>query len=484
MRAWQLLILSGHKLEEYRHFIERCQELIGAEYVFISDEDKKPFLTDWSKRYTGNAIAVLRPKNTQEISELVSLCHEQNIAIVPQGGNTGLCGGATPQDKGSSVVISTSRLNKIREIDVDNATITLDAGVILSHAQEAALSAGKLFPLSLAAEGSCTIGGNLGTNAGGVQVLRYGNMRDLTLGIEVVTPTGSILNGLRGLRKDNTGYSLKDLYIGSEGTLGIITAATLKLYPLPQSKTSSLVAIKDIGCAIKLIHQARESCNADLTAFELISTRALTLDLDKVKNLGSILDTPSGWVVLLEFSSMENEQQSRNQLEAFLGKAFELDLISDAVIASSIQQSKDLWSIREGIPEAQLKLGNIIKHDISLPISNIASFIEETEAKLKMLWPNMQTIIFGHVGDGNLHYNLAPLSPDLSKDIEERRTSINQLVHDQVYSYSGSFSAEHGIGQSKRDELPLRKGSIEIELMRSIKKALDPKNLMNPGKVL
>lgn len=484
MRAWQLPISSGYKLEEYRYFIERCQQLIGTEYVLINDVDKSPFLTDWSKRYTGNALAVLKPKNTQETSELVSLCHEQNIAIVPQGGNTGLCGGATPQNKGSSVVISTSRLNQIREIDVDNATITLEAGVILSHAQEAAMNAGKLFPLSLAAEGSCTIGGNLGTNAGGVQVLRYGNMRDLTLGIEVVTPTGSIFNGLRGLRKDNTGYSLKDLYIGSEGTLGIITAATLKLYPLPQSKVSSLVAIKDIGCAIKLIHQARESCNADLTAFELISTRALTLDLNKVKNLGAILDTPSGWVVLLEFSSMENEKQSRDQLEAFLGKAFELDFISDAVIANSIQQSKDLWSIREGIPEAQLKLGNIIKHDISLPISNIASFIEETEAKLRILWPNMQTIVFGHVGDGNLHYNLAPISPSLSNDIEERRKLINQLVHDQVYSYSGSFSAEHGIGQSKRDELPLRKGVIEIELMRSIKKALDPKNLMNPGKVL
>ena len=471
-------------MEQYRHFIECCQKLIGAEYVYISDADKNPFLTDWSKRYTGNAIAVLRPKNTQEVAELVTLCCEENISIVPQGGNTSLCGGATPQSKGSSAVISMSRLNQIRELDLDNSTITLDAGVILSHAQDAALNAGKLFPLSLAAEGSCTIGGNLGTNAGGVQVLRYGNMRDLTLGVEVVTPTGSVFIGLRGLRKDNTGYSLKDIYIGSEGTLGIITAATLKLYPLPQSKVTSLVTIKDIDCAIKLIHQARERCNADLTAFELISTRAINLVPNKARNLRSKLDILSGWVVLLEFSSMDKEEQGQLQLETFLGEAFELELITDAVISTSIQQSKDLWSIRENIPEAQLKLGNIVKHDISLPISNIANFIEETEVKLNMLWPSMQTIIFGHVGDGNLHYNLAPISPELSEEIEEKRPLINELVHNQVYKYSGSFSAEHGIGQAKREELPLRKSSVEIELMRKIKKALDPKNIMNPGKIL
>lgn len=471
-------------MEQHHHFIASCQQLIGTENVYITTLDKKQYLTDWSKRYTGDAIAVLRPKNTQEVANLVTLCHAENIAIVPQGGNTGLCGGATPQNKGISVVISTSRLNRIRELDLDNATITLDAGVILSQAQEVALNAGKLFPLSLAAEGSCTIGGNLATNAGGVQVLRYGNMRDLTLGVEVVTPNGSIFNGLRGLRKDNTGYSLKDLYIGSEGTLGIITAATLKLYPLPQSKATSLVAIKDISYSIKLIHQAREQCNADLTAFELISTRALNLVTNKGGSLGSLPDTPSGWVVLLEFSSMESEEQSRLQLEIFLSKAFELDLISDAVISTSLQQSKDLWSIRESIPEAQLKLGNIVKHDISLPISNIPRFLEETELKLNQLWSGMKTIIFGHVGDGNLHYNLAPISPELSEEMETKRPLINELVHNQVYKYSGSFSAEHGIGQAKRNELPLRKSAIEIGLMKEIKNALDPKNIMNPGKVL
>ena len=471
-------------MERYEQFIAACQKIIGTQYVLLSDADKTPFLTDWSKRFTGSAIAVLKPKTTTEVAALVALCNQENIAIIPQGGNTGLCGGATPSGGGNNIVISTTRLNQIRDIDLDNSTMTVEAGTILSQVQDAALTAGKLFPLSLAAEGSCTIGGNLGTNAGGVQVLRYGNTRDLCLGIEVVTPSGEILNSLRGLRKDNTGYSLKDLYIGSEGTLGIITAATLKLYPLPQSKVTSLVALNNIHSATKLIDLARKRCNADLTAFELISGRALSLVAEKAKNLGSILTNSSAWVVLMEFSSMDQEKDNREQLETLLNEAYELNFISDAVIANSIQQSRELWSLRESIPEGQLPLGTTIKHDISMPISKIADFIEATEIALKELWPNMETIVFGHLGDGNLHYNLAPLSPDLSSEIEQRRKSINELVHNQVYQYSGSFSAEHGIGQAKRDELPRRKSPVEIELMRAIKKALDPKNIMNPGKVL
>jgi FAD/FMN-containing dehydrogenase len=471
-------------LERYEQFIAACQKIIGTQYVLLSDADKTPFLTDWSKRFTGSAIAVLKPKTTTEVAALVALCNQENVAIIPQGGNTGLCGGATPTSDGNNIVISTTRLNQIRDIDLDNSTMTVEAGAILSQVQDAALTAGKLFPLSLAAEGSCTIGGNLGTNAGGVQVLRYGNTRDLCLGIEVVTPSGEILNSLRGLRKDNTGYSLKDLYIGSEGTLGIITAATLKLYPLPQSKVTSLVALNNIHSATKLIDLARKRCNADLTAFELISGRALSLVAEKAKNLGSILTNSSAWVVLMEFSSMEQEKDNREQLETLLNEAYELNFISDAVIANSIQQSKELWSLRESIPEGQLPLGTTVKHDISMPISKIADFIEATEIALKELWPNMETIVFGHLGDGNLHYNLAPLSPDLSSEIEQRRKSINELVHNQVYQYSGSFSAEHGIGQAKRDELPRRKSPVEIELMRAIKKAFDPKNIMNPGKVL
>lgn len=465
-------------------FIEQCQAIIGTDYVYVSDDDKEPYLIDWGKRFVGSAKAILKPKNTQDVAALVRLCHSHGVSIVPQGGNTGLCGGATPDNSGNSVVISTARLNAVRNIDLENAAITVEAGVILSHAQEAAVASGKLFPLSLAAEGSCTIGGNLATNAGGIQVLHYGNMRDLTLGLEVVTATGEIFDGLRSLRKDNTGYSLKDLYIGSEGTLGIITAATLKLYPLPHSKVTALVGLTSIESAIELIELSRVTCNANLTAFELISTRALSLVTKATQNFDSLIKTTSGWAVLLEFSSMEDGGKSQTHMETLLSEAFELGLITDAMIANSIQQSKELWSIRETIPEAQLKLGTIIKHDISLPISALPSFIASTGAKLQKYYPNANTIIFGHLGDGNLHYNLAPKSPELSGWIEENRTPINQLIHDEVYKYTGSFSAEHGIGQSKKDELPLRKSAVEIELMRAIKKALDPKNIMNPGKVL
>lgn len=403
---------------------------------------------------------------------------------MPQGGNTGLCGGATPISDYQSVVILTSRMNRIHEVNLENLTITLDSGVPLASAQEAAKQSGKLFPLSLASEGSCTIGGNLSTNAGGVQVLRYGNMRDLTLGLEVVTPNGEIFNGLRGLRKDNTGYSLKDLYIGSEGTLGIITAATLKLFPLPRSKATALVALADVKSSIQLIELINQHCNADLTAFEIISSKALRLVPSGIEKLAGLVDSKSHWTVLIELSSMEDEEKSYVQLESLLEKAFDLALINDAVLSKSLQQSKELWKIREEIPEAQFSLGTIIKHDISLPISALAEFASSTELKLKNFWPHLQTIIFGHIGDGNLHYNIAPLTPEFSTELESRRKDINQLVHDEVYKYSGSFSAEHGIGQLKRDELTQRKSSVELGLMKSIKIALDPNGIMNPGKVL
>jgi FAD/FMN-containing dehydrogenase len=452
--------------------------------VCDSKADNQPFLTDWSKRFSGDAIAVLKPKNTQEVAALVSLCNQNKISIVPQGGNTGLCGGATPISDYQSVVILTNRMNRIHEINLENSTMTLDSGVLLASAQEAAKESGKLFPLSLASEGSCTIGGNLSTNAGGVQVLRYGNMRDLTLGLEVVTPSGEILNGLRGLRKDNTGYSLKDLYVGSEGTLGIITAATLKLFPLPRSKATALVALADVKSSIQLIELINQHCNADLTAFEIISSKALRLIPSGVEKLAGLADEKSHWTVLIELSSMEDEEKSYAQLESLLEKAFDIALINDAVLSKSLQQSKEFWNIREGIPEAQFSLGTIIKHDISLPISALAEFVSSTELALKNFWPHLQTIIFGHIGDGNLHYNIAPLAPEFSTELESRRKDINQLVHDEVYKYSGSFSAEHGIGQLKRDELTTRKSYVELELMRSIKRALDPNGIMNPGKVL
>jgi FAD/FMN-containing dehydrogenase len=459
-------------------------DAIGEEYVLSKDEDKVPYLTDWGKRFKGNALAVLRPKNTSEVAALIKICKHHRVPIVPQGGNTGLCGGATPDASGRAVVICLRRLNQIKALDLENATITVGAGAVLKHVQEAAVLKNRLFPLSLAAEGSCTIGGNLATNAGGVQVLRYGNMRDLTLGLEVVTANGEIWNGLRGLRKDNTGYSLKDLFIGSEGTLGIITAATLKVFPLPRTKLTVLVKVTDVASSIALLQQVQKVCSADLTAFELISNRAIELVSDRFVLAQQLLQDQSDWLVLIELSSMDSEDKVRLDLQNLLMDAMDSKLVLDGIVADSIQQSKAMWGIRETIPEAQLQLGNVIKHDISLPISELSDFIQTTNARLKESWPDIEIIVFGHVGDGNLHYNIVGINLEVSTLLENRRSQINQLVHDQVYLHNGSFSAEHGIGQAKVTELTERKSSVEMALMRAIKKGLDPLCIMNPNKVI
>jgi len=464
--------------------LSEFESAIGKQYVLDKDEDKEPYLTDWGRRYRGKALAVLKPGNTAEVASLVKICNTHRISIVPQGGNTGLCGGATPDNTGDSVIILLHRLNQIFDVDIQNSTITVGAGAILKQVQDAALEHGALFPLSLAAEGSCTIGGNLATNAGGVQVLRYGNMRDLTLGLEVVTASGEIWNGLRGLRKDNTGYSLKNLFIGSEGTLGIITAATLKIFPLPRTKITALVRVNDVASSIALLQQVQKGCSADLTAFELISNRAIELVSERFVLAQQLLADPAGWIVLIELSSMDSEDKARLEIQNLLIDAMDSTLIVDGIVAESIQQSKSMWEIRETIPEAQLQLGNVIKHDISLPISELAAFIDSTNLKLREKWPDTEMIVFGHLGDGNLHYNLVGLSQDSSSLLPSRRNEINRLVHDQVYLYQGSFSAEHGIGQAKTKELLERKSTTEMNLMHSIKRSLDPHCIMNPNKVV
>jgi FAD/FMN-containing dehydrogenase len=476
---------EGLKLgESTNHLLAEFADAIGEEYVLSKDVDKAPYLSDWGKRFKGNALAVLRPKNTIEVAALVRICKEHRMSIVPQGGNTGLCGGATPDSSGHAVVICLHRLNQIQALDLENSTITVGAGAILQHVQEASILQNRLFPLSLAAEGSCTIGGNLATNAGGVQVLRYGNMRDLTLGLEVVTANGEIWNGLRGLRKDNTGYSLKDLFIGSEGTLGIITAATLKVFPLPKTKVTVLVKVNDVASSITLLQQVQKVCSADLTAFELISSRAIELVSNQFTLAQQLLQDQADWIVLIELSSMESEEKVRFDLQNLLMDAMDSKLVLDGIVADSVQQSKTMWGIRETIPEAQLQLGNVIKHDISLPISELNNFIQTTAEKLKESWPDIDIIVFGHVGDGNLHYNIVGMSLEVSALLENRRGQINQLVHDQVYLHNGSFSAEHGIGQAKVTELTERKSSVEMALMRAIKKSLDPLCIMNPNKVI
>ena len=462
------------------------QSLLGFTHV-LTGVDAESYVQDWRRRYRGSALAVIRPGSTQEVADAVKLCLHHGVPVVPQGGNTGLCGGATPDDSGRAVVLSTARLTAIRNLDTDNDTITVEAGCILQAVQEAAAAANRLFPLSLAAEGSCTIGGNLATNAGGTQVLRYGNTRDLALGLEVVTADGEIWNGLRGLRKDNTGYDLRDLYIGSEGTLGIITAATLKLFPRPVASCTALLTLDTIDHAVELLSRARTGFGAALTGFELMSGACLQAVVrlfpqQRLPFEGASAESP--WFALLELSDSESEAHARERFEAVLGQAIDAGLVDDAVIAANVAQSKALWHLRESIPLAEAELGKSVKHDVSIPISSIAGFVHKTNALLQARFPGVRHVIFGHLGDGNLHYNVANAAGQTEAELLALQSEIYGVVHDSVHAHSGSISAEHGVGQLKRDELPRYKSPVELALMHRIKRALDPQGLMNPGKVL
>ena len=442
------------------------------------------YLTDWRNRYTGTARAVVLPGNTAEVAAVARHCASQRIPVVPQGGNTGLVGGGTPDDSGAAVVLSLARMNKIRAIDTENDTITVEAGCILANVQQAARDAGRLFTLSLAAEGSCTIGGNLATNAGGVQVLRYGNARDLCLGLEVVTPAGEIWNGLRGLRKDNTGYDLRDLYIGSEGTLGIITAATLKLFPLPAAQLTAFAAVPDVESAVALLNLAKRRLAASLTAFELISEFCLTLVDKHFPQSRRPLEARSPYYVLLESSDAESAEHAQALFESLMAEALESGLVTDAAVAASIAQSKAFWGLRENIPLAQAMEGKNIKHDIGVPISSIARYVDETNSALAQAAPGVRMVVFGHLGDGNLHYNVSPAEGADANAFMDSEPLVNRVVYDAVARHHGSISAEHGLGQLKREDNVRYKSPVELALMRSIKQALDPLGIMNPGKVL
>ncbi|KCB51816.1 FAD linked oxidase, C-terminal domain protein [Bordetella hinzii 1277] len=466
--------------------LQELQSLLGPAHV-LAGEDAEPYALDWRRRYRGCALAVARPGSTEEVAAVLRLCHRHGAPVVPQGGNTGLCGGATPDDSGTAVILSTARLNRVRAIDTDNDTITVEAGCVLQAVQEAAEQAGRLFPLSLAAEGSCTIGGNLATNAGGTQVLRYGNARELALGLEVVTAEGEIWNGLRGLRKDNTGYDLRDLYIGSEGTLGVITAATLKLYPLPVARCTALLTLASVDDAVELLSRARAGFGASLTGFELMAADCLQAVLrlfpqQRLPFEGESLKAP--WFALLELSDSESEAHARERFEAVLGAAIEDGLAGDAAIAENLAQSQALWHLRESIPLAEAELGKSVKHDVSIPISSIAHFVRVTNAELQERFPGVRNVIFGHLGDGNLHYNVARSAGQTEADLLALQPAIYDVVHQSVQAHAGSISAEHGVGQLKRDELPRYKSAVELALMKRIKAALDPRGLMNPGKVL
>ena len=465
-------------------FLARCRAIAGPAFVLTEGADMAPYLTDWRGRFTGSALAVLRPGSTAEVAQLVKACAEARVPIVPQGGRTGLVLGSVPDASGSAVVLSLARMDKVRAVDPVNRTMTADAGCILRHAQEAAEAHGCLFPLSLASEGSCTVGGNLSTNAGGTAVLRYGNARELCLGLEVVTPAGEVWDGLRGLRKDNTGYDLRDLYIGAEGTLGVITGAVLKLFPLPRATMTALVAVGSPRDALDLLTLAQDRCGPSLTAFELMSSVCLDLVATHFPQLPRPFASPHPQYVLLELSSSESEQHAQRLLEQAIGDALERGIVRDAAVAASVAQSRGLWQVREHISMAQAAAGKNIKHDISLPISRIDRFLAATDAQLRQAFPGCVLVTFGHLGDGNLHYNVA--APPGVRDTEFllHQGAVNRIVHDQVAASGGSISAEHGIGALKRDELGRYKSPVELALMRTIKAALDPLGIMNPGKIL
>ena len=466
-------------------FIEHLSKILEQRYILTQDEDKAPYLTDWRKRYIGKALAVLLPSTSDEVAAIVKLCAQNQVALVPQGGNTGFCGGATPDNSGKQVVLNLKRMNQIREIDIANQTITIEAGCILRALQEKALEHGFLFPLSLGAEGSCMIGGNLATNAGGTNVLRYGNARDLCLGLEVVTAKGEIWNGIKGLRKDNTGYDLRDLFIGSEGTLGIITAAVMKLYPLPVSQWTTLVACENIASTIALLNLFQKRASSLLTGFEMMTRESLDLNEKHFPHMANPLQGNSPFTVLIELSDHESEEHVRQLLEAILEEAFEVKLISDAVIASNLAQANTFWHMREHITLAQAEEGANLKHDITIPLSSLDSFIQQTDALMRDKFPGVRIINFGHLGDGNLHYNIAPplgVDPKIFNEVNEKQ--IHELVYGQVERCKGSISAEHGVGQLKLDGLRAHKGEVAHELMRALKTALDPQNILNPHKVV
>jgi FAD/FMN-containing dehydrogenase len=464
--------------------IEELRAIVGAQHV-LDTGDLSPWEQDWRKRMRGKALAVVRPASAQEVARIVQACSAAGASIVPQGGNTGMVVGAVPDETGTQVVLNLTRMNAIRGIDAENLTMTVEAGCILQAVQEAAQAQGFLFPLSLAAEGSCTIGGNLSTNAGGTQVVRYGNARELCLGLEVVNARGEIWNGLTGLRKDNTGYDLRDLFIGAEGTLGIITAATLKLYPLPSATLTAWAAVPSVEEAVRLLGLAHRELGPTLTGFEMMQQFPLRLVAKHFPQMRVPFHDQSPCCVLIENADHESELHARAQFERLLETAMEEGCVTDAVVAENLTQAHQLWHIRESIPLAQAEEGLNIKHDISVPVSRIAEFCRDTDAELRRAIPGVRLVNFGHLGDGNLHYNVqAPEGADAAQFLAEWEERVNTIVYDAVDRAGGSISAEHGIGSLKVDKLPDYKAPPALSMMRAIKRALDPKGIMNPGRVI
>lgn len=464
--------------------IERFSAIVGEKNALTAPEDLAAYLIEQRDLYHGRTPLVLRPGSTEEVAAIMKLASETKTPVVPQGGNTGLVGGQQPDESGTAIILSLGRMNRIRNLDTVGNLVTLEAGVILKNLQDAVEKAGRLFPLSLGAEGSCQIGGNLGSNAGGTAVLAYGNMRELCLGLEVVLPTGEVLNDLRYVKKDNTGYDLKDLFVGSEGTLGVITAAVLKIFPQPKGKGVAYAGLRSPEDVLRLFQLATEHAGPSLTGFELMPRVGVEFTVRHVDGVRDPLESPHDWYVLIDISSSRSEEDARATLETILTEAFENDIIQDAAIGESVAQAQSFWKMREEMSWAQKPEGGSIKHDISVPVASIPAFIHEANAATLEMIPGARIVCFGHIGDGNLHYNVSqPVDADKEAFLA-RWHELNHRIHTIVASYTGSISAEHGIGQLKREELAFFKQDVALDLMRRIKAAFDPAGIMNPGKVL
>lgn len=462
--------------------LEAFADIVGVQNVYTDERDTAAFLEEQRGLFQSQCLAVIQPVSTREVSECVRLCARHRIGMVPMGGNTGLCGGAVATEE--QVIISLARMNRIREVDSDNNSITVEAGCLLAEVQQAATDHQRLFPLSLGAEGSCQIGGNLSTNAGGINVLHYGNTRDLCLGIEAVLPDGEIYSDLSGLRKDNTGYALNHLFIGAEGSLGIITAATLKLFPEPRETVTALVAVPSLEAIIALYNEVREVSSDRVTTFELIPHIAIEFTARHFPEHPPPFEQAYPWQVLLTLHSTRVEEGFQERFSEALEQAYEQGLVEDALIAQNLAQARKCLALREKLVAAQKFEGASIKHDVSVPISRIPEFIKRAAQAVEAVTPGARPYPFGHIGDGNIHYNISqPLNVEAA-DFMARRTQVNEAVLEIVHDLGGSFSAEHGVGLLKTELIPRYKGAVAHRLMRSIKQAIDPLNLMNPGKVV
>lgn len=464
--------------------LDRLKTVVGPKGFIDQPDDMLPYTVEHRDKWQGVSPLVVRPGTVAEVQQVLAICNETRTPVVPQGGNTGLVGGSIPFGHGDEVILSLNRLKTVRAVDALNDTITVEAGCVLQDVQQAADAVDRLFPMRIASEGTCQIGGNLSTNAGGTAVLRYGNMRDLVLGLEVVLPDGTLWEGLRGLRKDNTGYDLKHLFVGAEGTLGVITAAVLKLFPKPADRQVAFAALPDPRAAVTLLSLAKSISGGQVTGFEIMPRLGLDLVLQLLPDARDPMAANHPWYVLIEMSSGEGDGALRAALERTLEQGFADDLVLDAVIAESDSQTDALWALREGLSEAQKLGGGSIKHDVSVPVPLMPDFIAAADAALQDVVPGFRSVAFGHIGDGNVHYN--PLQPDGAdkQAFLDRWQDVAVVVHDIVHSMGGSISAEHGLGRLKRDEIERYKSAVELGIMRGIKQTIDPNGIMNPGKLL